>query len=331
MKRRELLCVGAALLLAVSCGKKNADEKKLTVAANAIVNFVVGDAVIVNAGAESKATPGALVGQGMQVLTRGTKSVIDLYIGENAVRVLGDSSVTFETMLSVAGGGENVSIVVEKGRAFNRIARKLGKDDSYSVRTKTAVAAVRGTEFFVSDDNGKTKVQCLDGKVAVATDAGKPEVVLEKNEQADIAPGEDIVKKQIETDEINRLKILSDVKVMQDDIRKQYEQQRDEILRKFEEQKAEIKKYVDDQKAADAQRVEDQRATDKANVEAVKGDTKAAIDATNTQTKDAAQASQDAAKKGIADAKSVDTSGSSASDAVKRMREEQKKNVDASK
>ncbi|HOA06795.1 MAG TPA: FecR domain-containing protein [Spirochaetota bacterium] len=270
MKKIIVMALSSVILFSY-CTKK---EKKYTIALSGIINFTVGDVSLKDSSGERKASVGDQVLSGTVIITKGVKSMTDIYIGENAVKIMGDSRVSFDSLIADGKtGSETVSIIVENGKTFNRIIKKLSKDDSFTVKTKTAVAAVRGTEFFVSDENGKTNVSCLDGKISVSDSKGA-EVILEKNEQAIVSSDSDIVKKQIEADEINRLKILSEIKEIESDIKKKYEDQKAEIKRKYEEQKEEIQKAVTDQKEKDKQAVTDQKEGDKANVDEAKSSAK---------------------------------------------------------
>jgi len=195
----------------------------------------------------------------MKIFTRGKKSTADIFVGENAFRITGDTTVILTKLTTnTSSGTQQVSITLVKGLIFNRITRKLINDDLYNVTTGTAVAAVRGTEFAVEDADGQTVVSCLKGRVAVNNNAGA-EVVITANEETSIVEGKDPVKSVIDQNKLNRLKIISDIQTAKEDIRKKFETQRDEI-----------KKAVDDQKTGNTQKVEDQKSSDAARVEKIK-------------------------------------------------------------
>ena len=281
MKKIFVMTLSSVLLLSY-CTKK---DKKFTVALSGIINFAIGDVLLKDSSGERKASVGDQILSGTVIITKGVKSMTDIYIGDSAVKIMGDSTVAFDSLIADGvTGAETVSIIVENGKTFSRIIKKLSKDDSFTVKTKTAVAAVRGTEFFVSEENGKTSVSCLDGKVSVS-DLKGAEVIIEKNEQAIVSSDSDIVKKQIEADEVNRLKILSEIKEIESDIKKKYEEQKAEIKQKYEEQKEEIKKAVADQKEKDKQMVSDQKTEDKANVDEAKSSAKASAGEASTDAK----------------------------------------------
>jgi hypothetical protein len=295
MKNLIMLILVAAVVYP-GCTKK---VKDYAIAMTGVINYTVGDVKITDAGGSSKAAvPGDIVSEGMRVVTAGKTALADIYFGENAVRVFGDSSLSMNRLAAnIQTNGETVELSLEKGKVFSKIIKKLSKDDSFSVKTTTAVAAVRGTEFAVEDAGGKTNVACLEGKVSVKNNEGK-EVILEEKQEANVEAGKDIVAKQIAADRMNRMKILTDIKAIQDDIRKSYEQQRDEIRKRFEEDKAVIKKAVEDQKSVDQKNLADQKAADKKNIEDIKG------------TNDAAKKSVTDAKDKMKEASDVDKSAS---------------------
>ena len=310
MKRIAVFLTLVAVAAAFGCKKES--KPPLAVAVNGIVNFVSGTVKLDVRGVVTDAKVGDAVAEGTKITTVGAKSVAEIYIADNAVKITGDSSIAFPKMV-ILNGGQVTDLSVEKGGVFSKITKKLGKDDSFTVRTRTAVAAVRGTEFMVEDSGDKSNIACVDGKVEVA-DAQNAEksVVLDPKEEVTVAAGADLVKKQIESDKMIRLKLISDIKEIQQDIKQKYEDQKAEMRRKFEEQREEIRKAVEDQRTKDKEmvqkqkdddkaRVEAQKATDKANIEAIKGGTdQAASDATN-----AAKAAAESTKADTSSSKSA--------------------------
>jgi len=65
-------------------------------------------------------------------------------------------------------GATKVSLELFKGIATNKVS-KLGPESSFSIRTPSAVAGVRGTEFQVAvSETGETEVDVMEGEVGVA-------------------------------------------------------------------------------------------------------------------------------------------------------------------
>ncbi len=296
---KKLLAVLLVCCVAFVACKK---EKKYTVAREGLVNFVSGTVLLVTDGTEAKAQIGDAIKEGMTIKTVGPKSIAEIYFGENAVKILGDTVIKVEKLLSnVSDNTEESSFIVEKGRMFSKVTKKLAKGDSYQVKTPTAIAAVRGTDFLVTQEDDKANVACLDGLLEVLNQSlatGQP-IVLEEKQEVDVVPGQDMVKKQISEDKLRMLNILLEIKAMREDIRKKYEQQREEILKYVEEQKKADKTMVEEQREKDKPLVEEQKARDKAMIEGIKGEIK-------DESGKAAQQSLDAAKSQMQDAKAVD-------------------------
>jgi hypothetical protein len=311
---RKIIYAVLMLAVAVSCTQKT-EQKEFAVAFSGIVNFIQGKVTFEKGDTKGPLKVGDKIDEGMRIITTGDKSVADIYLGENAVRIAGNSSLLF-SKLSMIKDGLTSELLVENGNVFSKITKKLGKDESYTVKTPHAVAAVRGTEFLVSEVNGKSNVACLDGKVEVKDAAlANRTVTLDPKEEVDVA-GSDLVKKQISDDKMRILKNLSDIRAIQDNIKQKYEDQKADMRRKFEEDREAMKKAVTDQKEKDKANVEGQKARDKANIEDQKARDKANIDAIKGNTKDASKASTDAAKNTSDSSKAdVDAAKKSADDA----------------
>ncbi len=112
--------------------------------------------------------------------------------------------------------GEISQLNLSTGKVFIRIVKALAPTSRFEVETPTAVAAVRGTIFSVSVQNGKTEVAVFKGRVQV-TGAGKSaptmidpgqaalanspddiETISSKDQDADFALQTSIVKPELE-------------------------------------------------------------------------------------------------------------------------------------
>lgn len=286
--------------VAVSACKK--PNKDYAVALNGMVNFTSGIVKFEKEGKTGVLKPGDSVAEGTKIITEGDKSFAEVYIDQNAVKVLGNSMLVF-SRLAITNEGQVTDLFVEKGNVFSKV-RKLEKGDSYKVKSPHSVAAVRGTDFFVSDDGKKSNIACVDGKVEVS-DSAAHSVILDNKEEVDAA-GSDLVKKQIADDKLRILKELSDIREIQEGIRQKFEDQRNDIRKRMEEQRAEIRKAVSDQKEKDKEMVESQKAGDKARVEDQKKRDKENIDAIKGGSSDDAKKSTEAAKSAM-DATKADT------------------------
>ncbi len=218
------MCVAVAVAAVFFGCKKDQD---VAVAMSGVVNFITGKVQIVAADGQIKAADvGCYVKKGEKIVTVGNDSMTDVYLGENVVRLMGNTELKLaDYAVMTSSNGEKVELSLAKGSVFTRVSTKLGKDDSFNVSTPTAIAGVRGTEFTMEQlANGQINVACLDGKVAVAA-ASDPNnaVIIEEAEEVYVEPGKDIVKKQMDEDRMNMLRTRGQIREMQQNIRQQYQ------------------------------------------------------------------------------------------------------------
>jgi len=99
-------------------------------------------------------------------IVTGESASCDVRLGESVIR-LKEKSVMFVSALLKQGGSENVALGLDMGKLLCK-PKKLMKNESFIVRTPTAVAGVRGTKFIVETDTQKTtRIKVFDGKVNV--------------------------------------------------------------------------------------------------------------------------------------------------------------------
>ncbi len=264
--------ITSLVVLAAGCQKKQAE-----IAREGLVNFLSGEVFLVSDGNKTAAQVGDVVKQGMKIIT-GKKAFVDIYFGENAVKILENTIIEVKKLIvNPQLNAEESELHLEKGNAFSKISKKLSKGDSYKISTPTTIAAIRGTDFMVSEENGKGKVSCIEGKVAVkdATVEKSEFVEVKAGEEVEVEPGKPLsVKELSELNRKNLRQIKEEIREMQKDIRRRFEEQREQIRQVVKDQKARNREMIDNRKAEDKQRVEDQKGQDKANIDAIKGDMK---------------------------------------------------------
>jgi hypothetical protein len=144
-----------------------------------IVRMVMGQVMLTSRGADRPAAAGMELTDG-DILVTGDSSFAVISRGADMlIRVEPESRLALAAI-----SGSECSIRLDSGAVLSRL-KKLEKDESYSVHTKTAVAAVRGTSFYTSATAEKTVVAVGDGKVEVravngtvqTADGGKAVVV----------------------------------------------------------------------------------------------------------------------------------------------------------
>lgn len=112
-----------------------------------------------------------------------SKSAVELQLKNYGLIRVGEKTIF---RLSELHKGRHIEIRVEKGKA-GLFMNKLPKDQEVIVKTPTVIAAIRGTRFLVTSDDGKqSKVALFGGALELQNDSGK--VVLDK-------PGEVKLKK----------------------------------------------------------------------------------------------------------------------------------------
>jgi len=310
--------ISMLLITQVSCKK----DKELTLAREGYVNFLSGNVMLVQAdGSKTEAGIGDVIKEEMKISTDGKNSMAEIYIGENVIKVLGNTIINIEKLnTNIETNGEESIFVVEKGQVFSRVKQKLSKKDNYTVKTPTAIAAVRGTDFLVSQEGEKSNVACVEGLVAVLNQSlgsGEP-MVLEDKEEVDVVEGKDMVKQQISADKMRMLNIISEIKDMRMEIRRKYEEQREEILQHVKDQKEKNKTMLEEQREKDKALVEDQKARDRALIDEAKG-----------TADESAKESLDKAKGEMESAKAVDKDESTS--AAKEQMESTKPKIEKPK
>lgn len=149
------------LILMISCKKETVKKAPAVF----IVQSVVGDVTVKRSGSELKAVKGLAL-NGNDTIISSKQSMADILFGtEGVIRINELSSLAISSVQS-DDNALNASLNLEKGKVFASIS-KMKKDSSMSVRTPTAVAAVRGTTFRVSSSEQGSSVDVLSGKIQV--------------------------------------------------------------------------------------------------------------------------------------------------------------------
>jgi hypothetical protein len=278
--KRIISFIAVTLLIVqfTTCKKGDTDA---SIKNDGLINFLTGNVSIILDNKTTKANVGDRITQGMTIVT-GKKSVVDIYFESSVIKILENSTVIMKELTkNLSDNKELTELYVQNGKMFSQVTRKLTEKEKFKITTPTAVAAVRGTEFLVDEENGKSTISCVDGTVTVkdVQEDDSTMVDVEDGKSATIEPGKPIEINELSESEIKTIKGIKDeIKTLREDIR-----------RKFEEQREEIKQYVIDQKAADKSRVEEQKASDKANVEAIKEASKAQVEAIKGDVQDTKQ------------------------------------------
>ena len=148
--------------------------------------YTDGDVLVTQGSSEADAFIGMEVGEGDTVETlEDSLAVIRLAEGT-------EIKMRESTVLSLDSLGEQVSINLTQGGVFSRVYRQAV--DRYDVRTHSAVAGVRGTEFFVAygrtiDDQPDIWLCVNEGSVEVAITETNEKVIVEEGLGINIVGG----------------------------------------------------------------------------------------------------------------------------------------------
>ncbi len=104
--------------------------------------YADGEVYVNHGGVESEGAAGMSLGQG-DVVRTGDDSVAVISLGGEA-----EIKLRARTTLSLDSLSDSVAVSLSGGGAFSRVARRTIKE--YTLKASTAVAGVRGTEFFVA-------------------------------------------------------------------------------------------------------------------------------------------------------------------------------------
>jgi ferric-dicitrate binding protein FerR (iron transport regulator) len=137
------------------------------------------------------AQPGAVLAADARVATGADGSAELLFEDGTAVRVEANSSLTLETARQTADARE-FSFRLWAGRLLSQVMKR-DTNARYSVRTPTAVAAVRGTEFVADAADGTTGLAVFEGTVETQSLDGDKllgdPVALEPNQELSVEKG----------------------------------------------------------------------------------------------------------------------------------------------
>lgn len=155
MKRLAVFSILMVFAVSMSCSKGDVEEY-------AMVTFMIGDV----AKNDLPVTIGDLV-QEKDTLKTGADSFCDVKIGSSIIRIKEKSHVVISSLFN-KDNVERTDLSLGVGKMLCK-PKKLLKSEKFIIKTPTAVAGVRGTQFTVETDKKKTtRIKVYDGKVKVA-------------------------------------------------------------------------------------------------------------------------------------------------------------------
>jgi hypothetical protein len=155
VKKKTILIFVAIFAFAFNCTREKVDEYS-------IISFMIGDVMKNN----EKARIGDILKEKDTIQT-GKDSFCDIRIGDSLIRVKQTTKVVLSVLLR-SGNLDNTTIEMDTGKMLCK-PKKLIKSETFFVKTPTAVAGVRGTQFTVeADTNGTSRIKVFEGGVRVA-------------------------------------------------------------------------------------------------------------------------------------------------------------------
>lgn len=158
-----------------ACGKEQPKQ------ISGVLTFIAGDTVL----NDKPAAVGEEVRKGDRIETKENSCAVIQFFNSSLITLHEKTSVNIETLIarSTSNGGKNeVAVYQDKGTTFSKIMKN---EATFSTRTKTTIAAVRGTAYtFTVDKKAENAdIRLLHGKVDVlpnnANDAIKPDSLID--------------------------------------------------------------------------------------------------------------------------------------------------------
>jgi len=169
----------------------------------AMVLFFTGTATIQHVNEQPKPVQVHETVKNGDIIETGDKSAVIVQAGDEfTVRFEENTKVIISSINNISKREINLN----SGKVLSRVS-KLKKGNEYMIKTPTAVASVRGTEFLADYSEGKTTVAVAKGKVSVVkndnkeenfADQGKTVVVSDKVELRNINQVETLELKKLE-------------------------------------------------------------------------------------------------------------------------------------
>jgi len=164
------LAVGGLMIQVALAGEATAKVTRL----RGDVKVKYGD------GAFSPVKMGTVLKPGALITTSGKKARVEIRLADNSVIRLGSNSKMTLQKSMFAAGKKQISAKLWGGKAYAVVNKLTGDDSKFEIKTRTAVAGVRGTAFRINANTDKsTVVRVYTGAVAVSNapiyaKAGKP-------------------------------------------------------------------------------------------------------------------------------------------------------------
>lgn len=132
-----------------------------------VIDSAIGDVAIKNQKKSIEAEPGYLIKEGDTIITGKDSECYIIVEKKGYIKVEEKSSITFEQIDKAVKNGTKDNVNV-KGSVIFSVSGIFSSNKPLNIKTQTAFATVRGTEFIVEINQKTTTLYVLEGKVAVA-------------------------------------------------------------------------------------------------------------------------------------------------------------------
>ena len=132
-----------------------------------IITFISGEVSIREDGKWYEAVIGDIIKGTNNIVKVGSDSYCEIQFTNRAVIKIQENSEIDLAVINAKTGESNVNLDMKIGTVLCKV-QKLTSEESFRVKTQTAVCGVRGTEFLVLAENGKdTKLSVKEGAVTI--------------------------------------------------------------------------------------------------------------------------------------------------------------------
>ena len=151
------------------------------------VGRVVGEVTVLRGADRLPAAPGTVLHEGDGIAT-GPEARVEILCADGSSIIVGPDSTVSVAAYAPAGGAGRALLDLVQGILRVTLSGRTPWD-SYEVRSATAVASVRSTDWIVDATRVKTGVFVVDGNVAVTSRAGAGEVMLAPGQGTEVLVG----------------------------------------------------------------------------------------------------------------------------------------------
>ncbi len=238
----------------------------------AVVTFVSGKAFYVRDQKTRPLTPRTFLYQNDRVYTENGKA--DIQVGPHAILRLSPASTLDMADLFEQGDSRRIRMDLHSGSIYAKIVKKLDKDSSFTIKSPTLVASVRGTEFVVAEERelSDPKKKLEDSDIPPGVFVNEGEVAVQKIESQDLPPEKRPIG-QVEAAIIVQQgeQVLSKTQTLQKQILDDFMKRKMEIFAKLDVMKEKNYEMMKKQRERDYENLQKIRQKQQDNLERIKG------------------------------------------------------------